>query len=83
MRNRLWLLVVVPGLAACKDAHRWRSVLRDYARPDTVERLHVMLDGERARGDTARKLSQDLAQKNEYLLGAAQRAVEHRQRDRS
>jgi ubiquinone biosynthesis protein UbiJ len=27
-----------------------------------------MLDGERARGDTARKLSQDLAQKNEYLL---------------
>jgi hypothetical protein len=69
MRNRLWwLLVVVPGLAACKDAHRWRSVLRDYARPDTVERLHVMLDGERARGDTARKLSQDLAQKNEYLL---------------
>ena len=69
MRNRLWLLVIVPGLAACKDAHRWRSVLRDYARPDTVERLHVMLDGERARGDTARKLSQDLAQKNEYLLG--------------
>lgn len=68
VRNRLWLLVVVPGIAACKDAHRWRTVLRDYARPDTVERLHVALDGERARGDTARKLSQELAQKNEYLL---------------
>jgi hypothetical protein len=69
MAHRFWLLVVVvPGLAACKDAHRWRSVLRDYARPDTVERLHVMLDGERARGDTARKLNQELAQKNEYLL---------------
>jgi len=67
MRNLVWLLVL-PGLAACKDGHRWRSVLRDYARPDTVERLHVVLDGERARGDTARKLSQELAQKNEYLL---------------
>ena len=64
----LALVVVVPGLAACKDAHRWRSVLRDYARPDTVERLHVILDGERARGDTARRLNTELAQKNEYLL---------------
>jgi hypothetical protein len=35
--------------------------LRDYARPDTVERLHAALEGERARGDSARR-------KNEYLL---------------
>jgi hypothetical protein len=69
MRNRAWLVIVVPGLVACRDGHRWRSVLRDYARPDTVERLHVMLDGERARGDTARRQNRVLADKNEYLLG--------------
>lgn len=68
MRNRLWLFLVVPGLVACRDGNRWRSVLRDYARPDTVERLHVMLDGERARGDTVRKLNRELADKNAYLL---------------
>ena len=68
MRNRVWLVLMVPGLAACNDGHRWRSVLRDYARPDTVERLHVMLDGERARGDTARQMNHALAEKNEYLL---------------
>lgn len=68
MRNRAWLFLVVPGVVACGDGHRWRSVLRDYARPDTVERLHVMLDGERARGDTARRLNRELAEKNEYLL---------------
>lgn len=69
MRNRAWLILVVPGLAACGDGHHWRSVLRDYARPDTVERLHVMLDGERARGDTARRQNRVLREKNEYLLG--------------
>ena len=69
MRNRVWLVLVIPGLVACGDGHRWRTALRDYARPDTVERLHVALDGERARGDTARKLNRALAEKNEYLLG--------------
>jgi hypothetical protein len=69
MRNRAWLVLLIPGLAACGDGHRWRTVLRDYARPDTVERLHVMLDGERARGDTARRQSRALTEKNEYLLG--------------
>ena len=69
MRNRVWLVLLIPGVAACGDGHRWRSVLRDYARPDTVERLHVALDGERARGDTARRQSRALAEKNEYLLG--------------
>jgi len=68
MRNFVCLFLVVLGLVACRDGNRWRSVLRDYARPDTVERLHVMLDGERARGDTARKLSRELADKNAYLL---------------
>src|SRR5438270_6530464 len=67
MRNRVWLLLV-PGLVACGDAHGWRRALRDYARPDTVERLHVILDTERARGDTARRVNRELAQKNEYLL---------------
>ena len=67
MRNRAWLLLV-PGMVACGDAHGWRRALRDYARPDTVERLHVALDGERARGDTARRLNRELEQKNEYLL---------------
>lgn len=69
MRNRAWLILVVPGLAACGDGHHWRTVLRDYARPDTVERLHVALDGERARGDTARRQNRALREKNEYLLG--------------
>ena len=67
MRNPVWLLLV-PGLVACGDAHGWRRALRDYARPDTVERLHVILDSERARGDTARRVNRELAQKNEYLL---------------
>jgi hypothetical protein len=69
MRNRAWLVLLVPGLAACGDGRHWRTVLRDYARPDTVERLHVALDGERARGDTARRQNRALAEKNEYLLG--------------
>ena len=68
MRNRVWLTLFVPGLVACRDAHGWRSVLRDYARPDTVERLHVVLDGERARGDTVRRLNRVLAEKNAHLL---------------
>ena len=68
MRNRAWLVLLSPGLAACGDGHRWRSALRDYARPDTVERLHVALDGERARGDTVRRQNRALAEKNEYLL---------------
>jgi hypothetical protein len=68
MRKALWLVIVVPGLVACGDAHHWRSVLRDYARPDTVERLHLALDGERARGDTARRVNRALSAKNEYLL---------------
>jgi hypothetical protein len=67
MRNRAWL-VLVPTIVACQDArHGWRA-LRDYARPDTVERLHVALDGERARGDTVRRMNRELAQRNEYLL---------------
>jgi hypothetical protein len=69
MRNRLCLVLLVPALAACSDGHRWRTVLRDYARPDTVERLHVALDGERARGDTVRRQNRALSEKNEYLLG--------------
>jgi len=67
MRNRVWLLLL-PGFVACRDAHGWRRALRDYARPDTVERLHVVLDSERARGDTARRINHELAQKNEHLL---------------
>jgi len=68
MINRVWLVIVLPALVACGDSHRWRSVLSDYARPDTVERLHAVLDGERARGDTARRLNRTLSEKNEYLL---------------
>lgn len=68
MRNRAWLILAVSCLAACGDGHHWRTVLRDYARPDTVERLHVALDGERARGDTVRRQNRALAEKNEYLL---------------
>ena len=69
MRNRAWLLFVLPIAAACGDGHHWRTVLRDYARPDTVERLHAVLDGERARGDTARRQNRVLKERNEYLLG--------------
>ena len=62
-------LLTLPALAACRDARgNWRFSLRDYARPDTVEKLHVVLDGERARGDTARRLNEMLEKKNEYLL---------------
>jgi hypothetical protein len=61
MRTRLCFLLLVPLSVACRDAHGWRHELLDYARPDTVERLHAALDGERARGDSARR-------KNEYLL---------------
>jgi hypothetical protein len=72
MRNRVQCVVLATGLAtglvACGDGRSWRSVLRDYARPDTVERLHVVLDGERARGDTARRLNRALAERNAYLL---------------
>jgi hypothetical protein len=69
MRKSGWLILTLPLCVACRDGHGWRTVLRDYARPDTVERLHVALDGERARGDTARRTSKVLAEKNEYLLG--------------
>lgn len=68
MTNRVWMLFALPTLLACREGHRWRSVLSDYARPDTVERLHAVLDGERARGDTARRLNRELLQKNAYLL---------------
>jgi len=61
-------VVLIPLCVGCTDAHHWRQALRDYARPDTVERLHVALDGERARGDTARRQSRGLGEKNEYLL---------------
>jgi hypothetical protein len=87
MLNRLWLCVVLPGLVACRDGgHGWRSALRDYARPDTVERLHVVLNGERARGDTARRLNKALAEKNQYLLtqlGDLSRIVNEIDRDLS
>src|SRR5262249_11846656 len=68
MRIRVCLSLVLSGVAACRDGNGWRSALRDYARPDTVEKLHVVLDGERARGDTARQLARELTDKNEYLL---------------
>jgi len=68
MSNRLWLVILLPALVACPDSHRWRTVLSDYARPDTVERLHAVLDGERARGDTARRLNRELSRRNDYLL---------------
>lgn len=61
MRTTLWVILLVSCSVACRDAHGWRHALRDYARPDTVERLHAALEGERARGDSARR-------KNEYLL---------------
>jgi hypothetical protein len=61
MRTQLWFFLLVPFGVGCRDAHGWRHALLDYARPDTVERLHAALDGERARGDSARR-------KNEYLV---------------
>lgn len=61
------LLLLVCGVA-CRDAHGWRRAFLDYARPDTVERLHAALDGERARGDTARRRNHELEEKNERLL---------------
>jgi hypothetical protein len=67
-KTSLLLVLAIPPCLACREGHSWRQAFRDYARPDTVERLHVALDGERARGDTARRLSKDLAAKNEYLL---------------
>jgi hypothetical protein len=68
MRIRVCLSLILSGVAACRDGNGWRSAFRDYARPDTVEKLHVVLDSERARGDTARKLNKELSDKNEYLL---------------
>jgi hypothetical protein len=68
MRNTLCVLLLATSVAGCNDHRGWRQALRDYARPDTVERLHVALDGERARGDTVRRLNKALADKNEYLL---------------
>lgn len=55
MRIRLGCFLLLVCGAACRDAHGWRHALLDYARPDTVERLHEALDGERARGDSARR----------------------------
>jgi hypothetical protein len=68
MRNRVWLSLALPCIVACRDGHGWRRAFLDYARPDTVERLHAALDGERARGDTARRRGHELAEKNEFLL---------------
>lgn len=68
MSKRVWMFLLIPLCAGCGDAHGWRQALRDYARPDTVERLHVALDGERTRGDSARRRNRVLEQKNEYLL---------------
>lgn len=68
MRIRVWLFLLVPCAAACRDAHGWRRAILDYARPDTVERLHAALDGERARGDTARRRNRELEAKNDRLL---------------
>lgn len=68
MRTRFCLFLLVPCGVACRDAHGWRRAFLDYARPDTVERLHAALDGERARGDTARRRNHELEEKNEHLL---------------
>ena len=68
MRNKPWLPLILAAVAACRDGHSWRSAFRDYARPDTVERLHAALDGERAKGNAARRLNKELAEKNDYLL---------------
>jgi hypothetical protein len=69
---------------ACRDAHGWRRAILDYARPDTVERLHAALDGERARGDTARRRNRELEARNEYLgrqLNALSQIVNEIDRD--
>jgi hypothetical protein len=68
MRIRVILFSLLPGALACRDAHGWRHALLDYARPDTVERLHAALDGERARGDTARRRNRELERENDHLL---------------
>lgn len=69
MRVRVWvLLLLVPCAVGCNEAHGWRHAFLDYARPDTVERLHAALDGERARGDTVRWRNRELEAKNEHLL---------------
>lgn len=68
MRRRFWLFLLIPCGVGCGDAHAWRHALLDYARPDTVERLHAALDGERARGDTARRRSHELESRNQHLL---------------
>lgn len=61
-------LALLPAAACGNGSHDWRSTFLDYARPDTVERLHIALKRERARGDTARRLNQMLEAKNAYLL---------------
>lgn len=63
------LVLLSATMGACdKVPHGWRSAFLDYARPDTVERLHVALRRERARGDTARQLNRMLESRNRYLL---------------
>jgi hypothetical protein len=68
MRARFCLFLLVPFGVGCRDAHGWRRALLDYARPDTVERLHAALDGERARGDTARRRNHELENENQHLV---------------
>jgi hypothetical protein len=71
MRARSSVVLVVVSVAmssGCRDGRSWRSAFRDYARPDTVERLHVVLQGERARNDTVVLLNKALETKNQYLL---------------
>lgn len=68
MRVKRWVFFLVLCGVACRDAHGFRRAFLDYARPDTVERLHAALDGERARGDTARRRSHELEEKNEHLI---------------
>jgi hypothetical protein len=68
-RSSIVLVVVSVAMGAgCRDGRSWRSAFRDYARPDTVERLHVVLQGERARNDTVVSLNKALETKNQYLL---------------
>lgn len=69
MRNRVWLSFTLCCVAGCRDGHGWRRAFLDYARPDTVERLHAVLDGEIARGDTARRRNRELTEQNAYLVG--------------
>jgi hypothetical protein len=68
MRNPVWLSLTLCCAVACRDGHGWRRAFLDYARPDTVERLHAALDGEIARGDTARRRNRELTEKNAHLL---------------